>query len=278
MTGITIKPRVPVLANTFFYSQEDPTKLITIGDAATPEVRFYGASRVSLIYNEEDRRFAWDYLHAPFYNTANNISNEAVGFDYNLLPVDSVSGIFFTILEPVSFWRDVLGFDTDTIIPNIAMNSGLTLLRGKTVTSNFFALTNMFDHSKKMAIPTASIFSESDNTQMIKATNSYKTSVDGGYYLIGIDGLYTNYKEDDHERHNINAIVSRQYNENGFISDWGEGGLRFVNTGEPFNLGSLTTTIMNPITKQEVENLGKNTSVFIEVIHVEQQQEPEKKK
>jgi len=279
LTDIVIKLRTnPVLLATSFYSLFDDNKFITIGDATNIIDRFFGASRVSLIYNDEDKRFAWDYLHSPYYNTANSVTSEAVGFQASLNMVDSVSGIFFTKLEPVSFWADILGFDMDTIIPNVEINSGMTLIRGETITSNYFALTNMFNHANTMDIPTTAIFSESDNTQQIKAVNDYKTSVDGGYYLVSIDGLYTNYKQDDHERHNINAIVSRQYNENGFISDWGEGGLRYVNTGEPFNLGSLTTTIMNPITKEPVKNLGKNSSIFIEVIHVEQQQEPEKKK
>ena len=275
LINVRITRKVPPDTNTRFYRQTDNTKILEIGPDKDdkPIYRFFGASRVSLVYNDEDKRFAWDYLHTPYYNTdSNKVTNEAVGFDKFLLPVDSQSGIFFTKLEPASFWNGILGMDLTTIIPDVAINRpSITLIRGLTITSNYFGLTNMFNHADKMVIPNEpaindfpGLFSQSLNTRQIKTSTDYKsTTIDGGYYLISINGLYTFYKQDDYERHNINAIISRQYNENGFISDWGGSALRYINTGIPFNLSSLEVSILNPITKKEISNLGKIVLFFL---------------
>jgi len=77
---------------------------------------------VSLVYSDEDKRFAsiaWDNIHTPYYNTSNDVTSEAVGFDKGMLPVDSQSSIFFTKLEPSSFWSRVIGMDLTKIIPNV---------------------------------------------------------------------------------------------------------------------------------------------------------------
>ena len=52
--------------------------------------------------------------------------------------------------------------------------------------------------------------------------------------------------------------------------------LRYINTGMPFNLSSLEVSILNPITKSNVEILGKHSSIFLELIHVEQPPQKEK--
>jgi len=242
--------------NAYSYVNEEPT--------------FIGSSQVSLVYNfENSNRFQWQYLHTPYYTGSNNV--ESSGFDLAggvMKVVDSLSGVFFTDLQPVSFWRDTLGFNLDTML--VKQNGNLLqtpLKKGVNITSNFFGLDNLFDKSKFMEVPTTKLYTESSATVPIRSFENIGTTQDSGFYLIQISGLNTNYTQDDKNRHNIMGIISREYNNNGFVSDWGSGSLRYVNTGEPYLLSSLEVTILDPKTKKAVNGLGESNSVFLEVIH-----------
>lgn len=241
---------------------------------------FLGSSQFALVYNlEQSNRYQFQYLHTPYYTGSNNV--ESSGFQLlkknaftggTLSVVDSQGGVFFTDLQPRSFWEDTLGFDLDTllVVENTTNNSLVTPLeRGKNITSNFFGLDNMFDKSKHMAVPDAELFTQSSATVPIRSVNTYGTTQDSGYYLIQISGLNTDYTQDTKKRHNIMGIISRQYNQNGYVSDWGSGSLRYINKGEPFLLSSLEISILDPKTKKPVDNLGINNSVFLEVFQSE---------
>ena len=119
-----------------------------------------------------------------------------------------------------------------------------------------------------MAVPDAELFTQSSATVPIRSVNTYGTTQDSGYYLIQISGLNTDYTQDTKKRHNIMGIISRQYNQNGYVSDWGSGSLRYINKGEPFLLSSLEISILDPKTKKPVDNLGINNSVFLEVLQI----------
>ena len=250
-----------------FYNQKDITKYLEYKDN-----RFFGASEVALTFDlEGSNRFQFQYIHTPYFKTVNDSSLEAVGWmldDNNVLQmVDGRSGIFWTDLQPTTFWSTTLGFDMNSIL--VADSNAKTLdpqlQRGVNMTANYFSLDNMFQKSEKMEVPSESFNSESQATIPIRSSEDFAAITDGGYFLVAIDGLRTYYKEDSQQRHDIMAIVSRQYSSLGYISDWGNASNIFINNGNTFNLSSLSIRILDPKTKLPVENLGDGNSIFLEI-------------
>lgn len=245
---------------------------------------FIGASQVSLVYNpapEQTQKFAWTYMHTPLYE--NDPPIEVVGWQDdgagNYRMVDSESGIFWTTLEsePANFFEDILGFSqTDMIVVENVETHLLAspLVRSQNITSNLFSLTDVFNHANTLKVPTGPFYTASNSTQYIETKTNYQSTEDGGYFLIEISNLTTEY-EANTMRHNIMAIVSRQYDNLGFISFFpGAGSLQYINTGQPFNLASLKVRILDPKTKQPLSDasLGNGNSIFLELRRAEPQQ------
>ena len=100
-----------------------------------------GTNQVSLTYNDDINRFQWDYLHMPIYNVSGQLIiaygqflvNSAAGFVYDPSRcgyAGSFSGIAFTSLEPIEFWRDDMGFDMSSILVNINHSGPVQTLSG----------------------------------------------------------------------------------------------------------------------------------------------------
>ena len=73
------------------------------------------------------------------------------------------------------------------------------------------------------------------------------------------------YQYDTANLSNINAIVSRQYDTNNYITGFGECSINYVHHGEPVLLSSTRIRILDPVNKQEATSLGEKSSIFLEV-------------
>ena len=135
-----------------------------------------GASEVSLEYNQGTSLFQFTYLHTPLLQlpttdptatepievvkiiksvnvelVAGVINQEAIG-QVNICEQTRHSGVFFQSMEPVSFWRDILGFDVAniTFTPEYiwGANRQMTFTEFNAVTtSGYVGIENNFNFS-----------------------------------------------------------------------------------------------------------------------------------
>ena len=95
--------------------------------------QWFGSNNVELVWDEDQKRFRFNYLHFPLTNDTaapcviNQVTwnNNGTAYERNYaspalstnITTASYGGIFFTALEPqVSFWQDILGFSADMIV------------------------------------------------------------------------------------------------------------------------------------------------------------------
>ena len=70
------------------------------------------------------------------------------------------------------------------------------------------------------------------------------------------------------------AVVSKQYNANDFITGYQDSAIAYEHTGAAQTLSSLRVKVIDPLTKLPVKGLGKNSTVFMEVVQPTPQQKP----
>jgi hypothetical protein len=197
------------------------------------------------------------------------------------------TGCFFTNLQPVSFWENILGFDlSQCVIPNANTYSNVPpLTKGVNITSAYVG-ANLFTSLNPntltplpSGVPTDGYYYETTELNPISAVSA-PNPVDAGYYLIDIQGLSSNYLNDNRSFSSILSISSRQNDQYGYITVYDDGSIQFVNTGLPFLLSHIRIRILDPITKQPASLLGSSNTVFLEHIPVEQQplQLPERRR
>ena len=237
-----------------------------------------GASQVGLTFNRNgDGRF--DLVnYTPYYGPANTGTDAMVGIvnttvNDPLNPnapllnfVDCQGGVFFTKLEPASFWQDVLGFNLADVLVTDTPQHTVSLQRGKTVSTGLFSIDALLNKNNLLQVPNDTVLTVTDQINTITATNNYQGISDGGYFLLRVSGLPVQYEEDNKIRNDILAVCPRQYNNNGYITFFGaDGTLVYINTGSAFLLSSVDVAVLDPLTKTPVTTLGTGNSVFLEV-------------
>jgi hypothetical protein len=181
---------------------------------------------------------------------------------------DTRSGIFFTDLEPTAFWSN-LGFTLNNILVVDGDNEKLRtrLVRGVNITSHLFGYDGIISHSYVLPspVPSAEYFYATETVISIEADTELLNN-DSGYYLIELVGLKTDYLNDNGQQlPAIMNVASKNYNQGGYITGYGDGSITYTNTGEPYMLSSLRVRILDPITKTPITTIGPKNSVFVQV-------------
>lgn len=241
-----------------------------------------GATQMTLEYNNNNNAlFQFTYLHTPFYKGGNeSIAIYGSGRSNYFDSITSQSGVFFTQMEPQSFWRDTLGFDVDSMImtydPSLTTptNRNFTqpLKAGVNITSNFLGndiLINKtdFDNFVPMRqLQRDAYFNESTQTTPIKALQQIGIK-SSNFYLVQLEGLdLINMENDTHLFRTICAIGSKEYTNLGVISLYGTGMPFYTNNSIDFVISNMRVRILDSLTKQPSTTLGTKNSIFIEYI------------
>ena len=64
----------------------------------------------------------------------------------------------------------------------------------------------------------------------------------------------------------INAIVSRNYTQNNYITGYDDCSVNYQHKGESFILSSIRTRILNPDTKQVENDINSNNYIILNII------------
>ena len=250
---------------------------------------FIGSSEgLALIWNREgNSKFSIDYLHSPIIFEGSPAVKFVRKGDIplkhgetgNYFMYNRRSGVFITDISPKSLWEDTLGFnitkgDSKSIIVSFDavydIDSNLDETQGIKTTGQFCGLTNARKNpgtkDGSMVSTLATNGTASGATFAIMSEKVYDPEPDGGFYILSISGFVNDFREDSSIRRNIFGILSKNYIQNGYITAYAESGVGWQNDGPPILLSNLKVEILDATTKEPVENIGENNSVFLEVI------------
>lgn len=224
----------------------------------------------------------------------------------NLTPKDA-SGNYLYNEDP--FFQQ-LGMNYNDIVPADAKNLFVNDLKvGQTqfveqgailqddflshTTKNFLSTGGLIDQSKTTTIGNYKItnyqsiygfssysFMDSQITDEIYFSNvPVSSTTNAGHYLVDIQA-YDNTYVNDNELYSIKATVSNFYlSGDSFTSTLGPDPYIYTHQGVPISLSSIKVRILNPITKENADNVGDNSTIYLQVYKAQQklQVEPEKK-
>ena len=76
----------------------------------------------------------------------------------------------------------------------------------------------------------------------------------------------TDFRDSDQRKGGITAILSKQYNNNDFITCYSESSVPYTHIGNTVNLSNLRLRVIDPTTNEVVQGLGDSNVVFFEII------------
>jgi hypothetical protein len=247
--------------------------------------QWIGASAISLLFNDQDNKFFWEFLHTPYYDTGG-----AIIVDFNASQDGSVDfygssngGIVFNSLEPKEFWEDKLGFGTELLVHpqhthatldgqptqlpifNVAPNKQFTTAQviadvGINKTGDFWKVPTVGTGAGQVSSATSNL------TSIIPAeTAIFETSADTGFYYLEINANYKNdFFTETQNFQTISGIISNYYNINSYTSADASAGIPYIHTGPPVNLSSFEVRILDQ-DKTLSDKLGENNTVFLQL-------------
>ena len=272
--GVYIYLTTPI--DIVFYNQtKDMPPPGTEPDAFTCTTpRYMGTNQFSIEYDVNGSgKFQISTMHLSPY-AADTDADPCVNFITTeglaeLFIEDTRSGIFFTGLNPPTFWEDILGFDLNSllVIDGTLGALQIPLQRGKTITSNYVGLDAIIGATRKLGTIAVGEYSyKTTLTNPIIAPVSYN-SPDSGYLLIEIKAIPTKYDADDRTCSGIVQIASNNWDSSGFVTVYSDSSIAFVNnSNEPMSIGSINIRILDPVTKQPHTLLGDKSTIFLEKI------------
>ncbi|MAG85853.1 MAG: hypothetical protein CMB97_00345 [Flavobacteriaceae bacterium] len=267
----------------------------TLNTDGTMNTYWMGSQIQTLLWNRKGNNRFEIVSHTPVLYQAQQVVNirrdEPTPANINgthYIMFNRRTGCYFTEMNPPSFWNETLGFNPDDILVKFDANgydltddTDLDKLSEKT-TGGMISITNCFIDPTTTA-EVASIASNWVNLSTpaddysnytktngenytIEATKSYDALASGGYYLVSCSGFNNKFAEDTQTRRDIQAVVSRQYDTNNFITAQSGSGIDWENTGESFLLSDIQIQILDPETKKPAEDLGEKSAVFLQLI------------
>ena len=312
----------PILQSTFtlqqdykdpvFINMRDPSKYFFYGKKNTATTGFFhvGTNQFELSYDEEQNNFRFDYTHFPLYDSSGNITVKYVGFDSsgNYKLASRYGGIAFRAFsstqdgKEINLWRDILGFDLDSLtreIPSTTSQAsisgntyevpdfGSNLKVGREVTTgstqidvgvkktNSETLPELPLTTRISASQTEPIFSDED----FNYTGNNATA----YFLVEINAGMTQDLITNNDIHtNIFGIISKYYQNANYSYSSLEDSIVYTHVGAPITINSFRIRILNSTYNVPLD-LGSDNSVFLQfnkasLPAISYQQENEKNK
>ena len=222
-------------------------------------------------------------------NADSNTAKVVAKFPPNVF--DSYGGVLLTKLGPTSFWND-LGFSNQQLADIIFVdqafkllnaNDGKDYIRSRTTGVN---VASAFCRSDFMSTPFLQVIPRTGNgtyplavpvatsdMRPIIAKLPYTVDNIGFFRIEAITALSNEYNTPNERKSKVTAVVSKNYNTNDFITGYGgDSSLDYEHVGEPTVLNNIRIRIVDPLSETEVENLGPNSTVFMELVKAPPQQ------
>jgi hypothetical protein len=198
-----------------------------------------------------------------------------------------LSGCVITAMEPASF-RNKLGFSDTQIATEIAFDDGAfqaQVALGHVEGEMYFLnrkVSALIDCGALRSTVMPFLGSRpsqggtdtgaftypisSTETKGIRAENAYVVDETGYYRIECVSSFQTEYQQEGARLASTIAAISTNYNSNDFITGFAESGIPYFHEGASQSLSSMMIRVIDPATDQPVVNLGKNSTVFLEVV------------
>ena len=262
--------------------------------------RWLGANEVSLSFDDDHKKMAFNIAHFPVYvNGAAGGNDGLPGVEYITITTGNpanvntthiyprYSGVCFYEMKPEFFWQDYLGFNGNVV--NIEQNSGavagdaggvnvniipytFSLKAGLHTTTAFQGIDVPVKKNDNFATPnTTGKVSTNDTTPML-GTKVFSTDIENeGYYLVELDfPCQQDMVGGDNggwSSNKINSIVSNYQTLGSFTSDQGQGSVNYVHQGQPIDISSFNVRILNSNGNVPSDGyLGDKNNIFLEVV------------
>lgn len=110
------------------------------------------------------------------------------------------------------------------------------------------------------------LYSIVEGTVPISAKTGFSDNTDAGHFLISIEGYGGTYLLTDKDKLNVKSLVSSYYTgPNAFVSNNLADSALYEHIGSPMKIQNFKVRILNAYTGEEVENLGSNSSIYLEI-------------
>ena len=255
-------------------------------------VPYIGTGQIALDFDPESLTFSWSYMHQPIEDPATGtpsvivtrttytgVTPEPANFMSVLQTQTKQGGIFFTALEPKSFWES-LGFSASGSIVDISDGISISEVIAKT-SDNQLGLSTILSLSpndsmivnQNTADSVASStplflykYLTSTNILPLRSTSTYQAS-NSGFYLISADlgcpcSEYTNGEEN---YGTISAIASKQWLSNNIISIFPDSAIPYIHSGSSIYISSVHVRILNPDLTVPTD-IKAGSTIFIRVV------------
>jgi hypothetical protein len=103
-----------------------------------------------------------------------------------------------------------------------------------------------------------------EKTISVDASRTFTNLSDTGHILLSIEGFNGELINTETVL-NIKSIISSYYSSVNFITNPDIESIVYEHVGEPMEINSLKIVLIDPFTNQEVQNVGPNSSIYLEV-------------
>lgn len=274
--------------NTYIIDVMDTYPTIT---GSSKDITF-GASQFEVAFDENTQNFKMNYTHTPHYvNSTISVSyREDNGENY---VVNKTGGIFFNRLyasndsdgSTFDFWSGLLGFDVNSLIPQIDYFDVSFTFKGQTInylypqtsqlrdgittTGQSSSIANVLDVSDVpiYELPPFDRGVDSASTRAIIAgTSALDVQFNFGYFLVEVNSQFKNqFLTEENNYRNIQQVVSRYYELNSYTNGNSDGSIIYEHKGEPMLLQSFKCRILDS-EKNLASNIGDDNTLYIEII------------
>ena len=178
------------------------------------------------------------------------ISKTSRGFCGTANIYDNVSKNDGNEVSPISFYdsRQIMGFP---LKPNNFLNESSYYMAA---TTNYV----LFNEPIYFAV---------DTTDAVNAVNQFTNLNDTGHVLLSIEG-YGGELINSKTKMNIKSIVSSYYSSENFITNASSEDIVYEHTGETIEINNLKIVLIDPYTGKEFLNVGPNSSVYLSINQV----------
>ena len=246
-------------------------------DTGTSTEYVAGAPSPALVY--ENERFQFQFLHMPVLINADGDSSKApyteIGASsYSLTSGEEdffsrYSGIYLIDVSVQSgdfdFWS-LLGFtqtsfvdefcsDIDKFTTTAFINAGAYQNKNYSLPVHELKATDSFNY-----------FVTSDDSTSVSAEANYQYD-ESGYYLISVISTFNNnYITENSTLSKVSCVASKQYSAGDFVTAYADSSIVYQHKGEPVLLTKFDVQILEPKTRQIANDLGGNSTLFLEII------------
>jgi hypothetical protein len=123
-------------------------------------------------------------------------------------------------------------------------------------------------------------FSDSQTTEELVATEPpISSNTNAGHYLIELQNVHnSNYINQD-KFYNIKAVIGNYFlSGDSFTQSMGPDSYIYQHKGQPLPLSSIKVRILNPVTKEAAQNIGTNSTIYLQVTREKEPIQQEKTK